>query len=104
MAYTIRLGEVTTVGRSSDADVFVESSELSRNHARIESYGNGTVVLRDLESRNGTFCNEERIERRELQGGESIRFGNSTLFEFRYLERPEKLSLSDASADTSNSD
>ncbi|RVW01374.1 FHA domain-containing protein [Rhodococcus xishaensis] len=75
-----------TVGRSSDADVALESDpEVSRLHATIEWIGTGWTIVDDGLSRNGTFVNGERISgRRRLRNGDSIRMGNSA-FVFRDL-------------------
>jgi DNA-binding winged helix-turn-helix (wHTH) protein len=49
------------IGRDPGADVVVESSTVSRRHARL-SVGNETVTLEDLASRNGTFVGERRVQ------------------------------------------
>jgi DNA-binding NtrC family response regulator len=49
-------GESLTVGRSAEADVVVDDSRVSRLHARLTNRG-GTLVVEDLESRNGTRVN-----------------------------------------------
>ena len=73
----------TTIGRSSEADVSVESdSTASRLHSAVEFYPGGWV-LRDLGSTNGTFVNGARIVGdRALQPGDEIRVGGS-VFVFR---------------------
>ena len=55
---------------------------VSGKHARIDLTPDG-AFLRDLESTNGTFVNDRRIERRELlYDGDRIRIGD-TLFTFK---------------------
>lgn len=72
----IRLAEGgTRVGRAEDNDLFLLDRSLSRHHARVE-VEDGRVTLVDLGSTNGTFVDEERIDRRELRGGETLRFGS----------------------------
>lgn len=71
----------STLGRSPDCDVVIEEDGVSREHARIV-VGGGRVVIEDLESRNGTFVNEERVEKRALRGGDRIRLGPTAEMEF----------------------
>ena len=67
-ALTEALGELTltvtdslSVGRGSDNDVVLGSKQVSRNHALL-SVLNGELYVKDLDSSNGTFINDERIE------------------------------------------
>jgi len=66
-----------TIGRAEDSDVFILKGSLSRHHARIDVSGEGAVVT-DLGSTNGTFVDDERIDQRRLDGGETIRCGSVT--------------------------
>lgn len=50
-----------SVGRGSDNDVVLGSKQVSRNHALL-SVLNGELYVKDLESSNGTFVNDNRIE------------------------------------------
>ena len=67
----------TTIGRTDENSVCVLHASLSRRHARLERQG-GQVVLVDLNSKNGTFVNDTRVERHELRAGESFRCGEVT--------------------------
>lgn len=49
------------IGRSRDAELVLGSPRVSKLHAEIVPNGRGLVV-RDLDSRNGTFVNGERVE------------------------------------------
>ncbi|POX62827.1 FHA domain-containing protein [Streptomyces sp. Ru62] len=70
-----------TFGRKSDNDVVIVSVSASRLHAEIVTE-NGTYVLHDRGSRNGTYVNEQRVIRHELTPGDTIRIGDeSFLFE-----------------------
>jgi predicted component of type VI protein secretion system len=52
-----------TIGKSADNDLSIPSDPtLSRNHAVLEPVG-GAWVIRDLDSRNGTFVNNEKVFR-----------------------------------------
>ncbi len=65
------------LGRGAQCDVVVEDIASSRRHARLTLGGAvGAVLIEDLKSRNGTFVNDSRIERRvHLEGGNRIRIG-----------------------------
>ena len=67
-ALTTALGDLSlivddslSVGRGSDNDVVLGSKEISRNHA-VLSVANAELYVKDLDSSNGTFINDERIE------------------------------------------
>ena len=62
------------IGRDPECDLFFADKKLSRRHARVERAGVGFRLV-DLESRNGTWVNEERIEERQLAPGDEIRLG-----------------------------
>jgi pSer/pThr/pTyr-binding forkhead associated (FHA) protein len=49
------------VGRDASCELVIADRQVSRYHARIERTPEG-VVLEDLGSKNGTFCNGNRIE------------------------------------------
>jgi DNA-binding winged helix-turn-helix (wHTH) protein len=55
----LRQGE-TIIGRGEEADVVVDSVDVSRRHARITVSG-GRAVLEDLGSKNGTILNGQPI-------------------------------------------
>jgi hypothetical protein len=69
-----------TIGRIAANDVQIEDEKVSRHHAVIELHDGGRVVLRDLDSLNGTFVDGVRLSgARALTGGERLRFGNQQL-------------------------
>ncbi|WP_298406641.1 winged helix-turn-helix domain-containing protein [uncultured Chloroflexus sp.] len=51
---------VITVGRDSSNDIIIDHPLASRRHARFEQTEEG-FFIRDLESTNGTFLNQERV-------------------------------------------
>jgi DNA-binding winged helix-turn-helix (wHTH) protein len=66
------------VGRDPGCPLWIDSSFVSRRHARL-IVAPGAVMLEDLGSRNGTFLNGERISgRRTLSQGDEIRVGPAT--------------------------
>jgi len=75
-----RAGRVS-IGRSADCDVHVDHVSVSRRHAEIE-VADGTLVIRDFGSANGTFVEGKRIgvdEPRPLEPGQSALVGSVTL-------------------------
>jgi hypothetical protein len=69
--------EETTLGRSSDCDVVIGINVVSRRHARIDRRRD-RFVLRDLNSSNGTYINNRRVQGpRLLRDGDRIRLGNT---------------------------
>lgn len=73
---------ITRVGRGIDCEVVLDSTEVSRHHAWIETAPGGqSYLLVDEESRNGTYLNGRRISREPLRPGDLVRFGDR---EFRF--------------------
>lgn len=59
-----------------EADVILNAPTVSRIQARLETAG-GKYYIRDMNSRNGTFCNGRRLdpqEQCEFRAGDRIRF------------------------------
>jgi len=63
-----------TIGRDPECDLFFADKKLSRKHARVERVGAGFRLV-DLESRNGSWVNDVRVEVRDLVPGDEIRLG-----------------------------
>jgi DNA-binding winged helix-turn-helix (wHTH) protein len=73
------------LGRGEDADVILDSSTVSRHHARITIDGSAARI-EDLGSKNGTYVNDEPVTTvRPLQEGDRIRVGSFLLT----FHRPE---------------
>ncbi len=76
-----------TVGRSSTASVaFPEDNFLSGTHCSFQSTPEG-VLLRDLNSTNGTFLNGQRITQSQPRPGDLITAGSITM---RIVVEPER--------------
>ena len=76
--------EEVILGRALEADVRVNDSMVSRQHARInkirnEESGELEFVLTDFGSRNGTLLNGQKIAREVLQNGDKITVGEQIL-------------------------
>lgn len=71
------------VGRETGLAVTLQSNNVSRKHAEFFE-NNGQLLIRDLDSTNGTFVNHEQIsESRVLHPGDVVRFAD---VEFRLCE------------------
>lgn len=62
------------VGRDPKCDIILLDSSVSRRHARL-TVDESAISIVDLGSRNGTFVNDEAIEKCEVRTGHVIRFG-----------------------------
>jgi serine phosphatase RsbU (regulator of sigma subunit) len=65
-----------SIGRRSETDLRLPGADISRVHAEI-SIENGSCVIRDKQSRFGTFVNGERTIERVLTHGDQIRLGQA---------------------------
>jgi pSer/pThr/pTyr-binding forkhead associated (FHA) protein len=70
--------ERTTVGRVEDNAFTIPEPSVSSHHCEILLKGN-EVVVRDLDSTNGTFINDERITEGVLKPGQILRLGQMEL-------------------------
>ncbi|MBA2056791.1 FHA domain-containing protein [Psychrobacter cryohalolentis] len=75
---TLTVTESLSVGRGNDNDLVLGSKQISRNHAQL-SVLNGQLYVKDLESSNGTFINDERIaanESKQLAAEDTLGFAS----------------------------
>jgi len=63
-----------TIGRAPDNDISVDNPAVSNHHAKVY-YEGARLVVEDLDSLNGTFVNDLRVERAMLHDGDSIWIG-----------------------------
>src|SRR5262245_19034368 len=63
------------LGRSTRCDFVVRDLSVSRQHAELSVDSKG-IRVRDLDSRNGTWVNEERVASGQLGAGQQVRFGS----------------------------
>jgi pSer/pThr/pTyr-binding forkhead associated (FHA) protein len=66
------------IGRDPACEFSINSEVISRKHAKVEKRFD-TVVLHDLESKNGTFVNRERVREKRLQDGDIVHLGTLAL-------------------------
>src|ERR1700719_3213032 len=63
-----------TIGRAPDNDIPIDNLAVSNYHARVYVEA-GSLVVEDLNSLNGCFLNEIRVERAMLKDGDAILIG-----------------------------
>ncbi|ODT45371.1 MAG: hypothetical protein ABS70_03360 [Nitrospira sp. SCN 59-13] len=73
-----------TIGRKQDNDLCLEDPAVSAHHARIVQIQE-VLFLEDLKSTNGSFVNEQPIDRRQLRDADALRFGTHRVI---FRERP----------------
>lgn len=66
------------VGRDDRAEIQILDQGVSRRHAEFFRVGE-MYFVRDLESRNGTYVNEERIHEELLRDGDEVRIASTIL-------------------------
>jgi pSer/pThr/pTyr-binding forkhead associated (FHA) protein len=68
--------ERMTIGARSDCDIVIDGTHVSDRHASVR-FRDGGFFLTDLDSTNGTFIGDTRIEQQPLADGDRVRFGSS---------------------------
>ncbi len=66
------------IGRDPDNEVVINDEEVSRTHFKIKKRGR-LYIIEDLESRNGTYINGDRVLNSIVQNGDKILVGSTEL-------------------------
>ena len=76
----ILLSDITTIGRQPTNTLQIVDRLVSKEHAVIARRPGSTVfLLSDLDSRNGTYCNDQLVESTvSLRHGDAVRIGSTT--------------------------
>jgi diguanylate cyclase (GGDEF)-like protein len=77
------------IGRGDNVGLRLVDDGISREHARIVKDGS-QMVIEDLGSTNGTYCNGERVTRHALSEGDKILLGSTTILKFSHQDRLEE--------------
>ena len=83
------------IGRAQESDLVLSQPFVSRQHAEIVRNGK-TLLLRDTDSRHGTYVNGVRVSLHPLKSGDVLQFGSRGCPEVRFSNG----STQDAGADT----
>lgn len=62
------------LGRAADADIPINSTDLSRRHVRLKKAA-GQYAIEDLGSRNGVYLNGLKVHSAVLHEGDNIQLG-----------------------------
>ena len=76
--FRIKPAAAMHLGRENDNDVILDDPATSRHHAEIV-FRDGSYVVTDLRSANGTFVNDQRVDQRALADGDLIRLGQNVV-------------------------
>jgi len=85
---TLLLGDGIEIGRSTPG-LTINDEGVSRRHAVITRAGEGSYVIRDLGSRNGTYVNGVKIDEAALTIGDRIAMGGQTVLQLAVRDRLE---------------
>jgi diguanylate cyclase (GGDEF)-like protein len=105
----VALGDRTIhIGRLPACELVIESSSVSRRHARIELRAEGHFIV-DLGSKNGTRVNGDTVRESRLEDGDTVKLGKAVLkyaesigTEVRYLRELYESSGTDALTSVAN--
>ena len=77
--------DITRLGRHPDSEISLDDITVSRRHAEVQRTEQGYAVA-DSGSLNGTYVNQERVERARLQHGDELQIGK---FRLVFFERAD---------------
>ncbi|HEY7292974.1 MAG TPA: SpoIIE family protein phosphatase [Vicinamibacterales bacterium] len=80
------------IGRRTETDLRLAGADISRVHAEI-TLEQGAYVIRDKESRFGTFVNGERVAQKTLANGDHLRFGQAGDIDVLFADEDEAPSV-----------
>jgi two-component system, cell cycle response regulator len=90
-----------SIGRAETCTICVNTDQVSRRHATVQ-HVLGKYYIVDMRSTNGTFINEQKVDRAKLVDGDQIRVGKAVIkyteshVEQRYFEHAFNLASMDA--------
>ena len=79
------------IGRSKANDVFLDSPAISRNHAVLTRYDDGSWTITDAGSKNGVFVNGKKVPICALEEGDVINIGGLEMRLVPMTQRQEQL-------------
>jgi Nif-specific regulatory protein len=98
MSFLLDPTEENRIGRDPECTIALGDPLCSRVHA-IVVQESGAWHIHDLESRNGTFVNDQKIDDAVLADGHTVRVG-STEFEFHQTDQPPTIASQSEGAQT----
>lgn len=88
-----------TIGRNKNNDVVIENLGVSGHHAKIDCLS-GRFLVTDLQSKNGTFVNNQLVASRWLEHGDSITIGKHVIHFDLYEDDPSPGQVAEMSEKT----
>jgi hypothetical protein len=85
--FRLRVGK-NVLGTAADCDIVLTDKKISRKHATVR-YEGGEFQIADLDSSNGTFVNDEKVQKHDLIDNDMIKLGDIE-FEFKCRAMREK--------------
>jgi hypothetical protein len=85
--FRLRVGK-NVLGTAADCEVVLTDKKVSRKHATVR-YEGGEFQIADLDSSNGTFVNDERVQKHDLIDNDIVKLGDIE-FEFKCRAIREK--------------
>src|SRR5450631_165171 len=82
--------EQVVIGRGDKVDLRLVDDGISREHVRLVE-DEGRIVLEEVGSTNGTYCNGQRVERQPLAEGDKILIGSTTILKFSYQDKLDEM-------------
>jgi len=83
-------GSSATVGRDREADLCLKERHVSRQHCELERVEDA-VVVRDTDSKNGTYVNGLKVSEAVLKPGDKLTVGRiSFIVEYPACEQTPK--------------
>src|ERR1700742_377322 len=79
LTFRLPIGATKTVGRAVRSDFILDAALVSRVHCRLVASDAGELEVEDLDSTNGTFVNDQRVQRATLSSGDRLRIGRVEL-------------------------
>lgn len=79
------------IGRAKSSDITVALSTVSRNHAVLTRYDDGSWTITDASSKTGTWVNGERVDIRAIGEGDVISIGGVDMELQPITKRQEQL-------------
>jgi len=83
------------IGRDLDSGIAIHTPSVSRVHARLQR-DDAVWTLTDVESTNGTFVDDRRVETTVIHAGERVRFGDVSVFFLDHIEEIPRAILVDS--------
>jgi pSer/pThr/pTyr-binding forkhead associated (FHA) protein len=76
--YPVDKRKSLTIGRRKDNDIVIDNLAVSGHHAKVDAVGEAFVLV-DLQSKNGSFVNEQLVSSHWLKDGDVISIGKHLL-------------------------